>query len=340
MNKRSVNIAIVGATGLVGSELLEAMAVRRFPVSSLRLFASMNTAGERIEFMDDEVKVELISADYFAGSDIVFFAAHPMVSRDLAESAAREGVIVIDSSRTFRMDPNAALVVPEVNPEALDEIQDGMGIVASPSAAAIALSLVAAPLHRRWGIKRLVAMTAYGSTSAGRAGFEEHQRQTIDFFSQNELKIEKFTRQTAFNLFPRVGAFNGDGETVAESELREELPRVLGDDIQVAATAMQAPFFCGICCAANIELAKKASVKSVRDELKKSPGVTLMDDPAKEVYPDTMAAMGKDEVLVGRIRNDPDRPRAIQLWVFADNLRKGSSLNMLQIAEYFIRGEK
>jgi len=337
---RKFHIAVVGATGLVGSELVESLASRRFPVDTLRLFASLNTAGEKVPFLDDEVPVEPISADYARGRDIIFFAAHPMLSRDLAEEAVKAGAVVIDASRAFRTDPGVPVVVPELNPGDLAGVRQGRGIVASPSSAAVAVALVAAPLHQRFGAKRIIAVTTYGSAAAGRAGLSEHQAQTIGLFNQQEeMDCERFSRQSAFNLFPRVGEF-ADEETEAERDLESEVPRLLKASVRVAATAVQAPYFCGTGTALNIEFAKPATAAEAREALRSAPGVFVMDEPGQDEYPDTVAAMSRSEVLVGRIRQDPSHESALQLWVSADNLRKGSALNMVQIAEELIKGWK
>jgi aspartate-semialdehyde dehydrogenase len=340
MTERRYNIAVVGATGLVGSELLEALAHRRFPVEEIGLYASWNTAGEKMAFLDDQIKVEPISGNFYEDRHMVFFATHHMVSCDLAEQAAKAGALVIDSSPAFRLDPAVPLVVPEVNPEALSDVGEGKRIVASPSAAAVALALVLKPLAGDREIKRVIATVACGSTAGGRAGFEEHQFQTVSIFSQEAFKVERFTRRTAFNIFPRVGELDERGNTGAEQELMQELPRVLGVDVPIAATAMQAPVFCGIAFTVNIEFKGKTSVEETREELSAAPGVIVVDDPQQEAYPDTLLAMEQDEVLVGRIRPDPTNPKAVQLWISADNLRKGSALNMVHIAEHIIaRGD-
>lgn len=334
---RKFNIAVVGATGLVGSELVDALALRRFPVESLRLFASLNTAGEKAPFLDDEIKVEPISGDFGQGRDIVFFTAHPMLSRDLAEDAVKAGAVVIDASRVFRSLPDVPVVVPELNPEDLAGVRGGRRIVASPSAAAVAVALVAAPLHKKFGLKRIVAVTTYGTASAGRAGLAEHQSQTIGLFNQQEeMEVERFTRQCAFNLFPRVGEF-ADEETEVERDFESDLPRLLKAPVRVAATAVQAPYFCGTGTALNLEFEQAPTADEAREALRSATGVLVIDDPGQDEYPDTVESMSRSEVLVGRIRRDPSHDQALQLWVSADNLRKGSAVNMVQIAETLIK---
>jgi len=336
MSGNKLKTAVVGATGLVGAELIEALSRRRFPVSELNLFASPAGDGESMEFLGGEVEVGLLKADFYKGMDMVFFAAPAMVSADLCEEAAASGALVIDSSNAFRQAPSVPLVVPEVNPEALANVWEGQRIIASPSAPAVAVSLVVNPLLKSFGVKRLTATIALGSTAAGRKGFEEHQQQTISIFNQNELVTERFPRQSAFNIFPHSGDFEGE-HCLAERELMEELPKILGAEIPVAATAMQAPVFCGVAVSLGLWLEKEVSAREVREALSGSDEFHVLDDPANEVYPDTMEAMNHDEVTVGRIRKDPANPYGVLIWISADNLRKGSALNMVQIAELVLK---
>ncbi|MFO8058359.1 MAG: aspartate-semialdehyde dehydrogenase [bacterium] len=336
MVDKRVNVAIVGATGLVGSELIEAMSYRGFPVSGLRLFASPESAGESMEFQGEEFEVELLSSGFAEGMDLVFFAAPSLVGRDLASEAAEAGAVVIDSSGAFRGDPSVPLVVPDLNAEAMAGIWQGNRIVSSPSSQSVVLALVLAALERTFHVKRVSATLAMGSTSGGRRCFEEHQYQTIDVFNQNELKVERFPRQSAFNIFPQAGEFEG-GHSQAERELMDELPRILGRELPVAVTAMQAPVFCGLAASLSVGFDKEVSADKVRESLSGGEGLHVLDDPANEVYPDTMEALTREEVLVGRVRKDPTDPCGVLLWVSADNLRKGSSLNMLRIAELVLK---
>ena len=329
-----INTAIVGATGLVGRELLNALSERKFPVGELRLFASWNTAGEMIEFRGDEVRVEPLAADSFQNLNLVFFTSHPLVSRDMVEAALKAGALVIDASRAFRLDPGVPLVVPEVNPEALVQVKEKRaGLVASPSAVGTGLALALGPIHRRFGLKRVVAASTHGSTAAGRLGFEEHQRQTVAIFNQQEIEIEKFSRQTAFNIFPQVGPFT-EGASEEESDIERELPKILGlKRLAITVTAAMVPVFCGSSAAVNLETEQPAPVEQVRTLLEEAPGVLVFDRPEAEQYPDTLLAMAREEVLVGRLRRDPTLANGIALWISVDNLRKGSSLNLVQIAE-------
>ena len=329
-----INVAVVGATGLVGRELLNALAARKFPVRELTLFASWNTAGELIEYQGEPVRVQAVEADYYQGSHLIFFCTHPLVSRDLAESAVKNGAVVIDAGRAFRLRQEVPLVVPEVNAEALAEVKKKRaGLVATPAPVATALALALAPVQRAFGIKRVIAASTHGSTSAGRAGFEEHQRQTISIFNQQELEIQKFNRQTAFNTFPQVGPFT-EGISEEESDIEQELPKILGlKSFPITVTAAYVPIFCGASAAVNVETEKPATLSEVRELLEEAPGVLVFDRPEAEEYPDTLLAMAREEVLVGRLRKDRTAESAFSLWISLDNLRKGSALNMVQIAE-------
>lgn len=333
MAEREFKIAIVGATGLVGSELVEALSYRRFPAGELRLFASPDSIGETFDFRGDEIEVEQVRADYYEGMDLVFFAAHPMIARDLAADAANAGAIVIDASNHFRPYPDVPLVVPEVNPEALAKVRKTGNIAASPSAAATVAAVVLAPLARKWGLKSLCATAAVGTTSGGRRAFEEHQFQTIGVFNQTEISVERFPRRAAFNVFPWAGDIGEKGDALLERELAAELPRILGAELPVASTFMTVPIFCGLSMVLSAALDAEPPLPALLDELDNAPGLTLLEDSEADAYPDTLLAMEHDEPLVGRVRKDPTRAGGYLLWVSADNLRKGAALNMVQIAE-------
>ncbi len=333
MSGRKFHIGVVGATGLVGRELVQLLTARRFPAAEARFFASLNSAGEQIEFQGEELEVEAVSGEFYRGLDLIFFAAHHLVSRDLAEQAAGSGAVVIDASRAFRLDAEVPLCVPEINAGVLAGVRQGKRIVASPSPATVALALALGPLHRRFGVRRVAAVTLHGTTAAGRAAFEEHQFQTINIFNQEALTIERFPRQSAFNIFPRVGEFDAEGMSEAEADVARELPRVLGVQFPAAVTAAQVPIFCGIAAALDVAFAREVGADEVREALAGAAGVQVMDDPEEDAYPDTLLAMEHDEILVGRIRQAAGDAGSTQLWISADNLRKGGALNMIQIAE-------
>ncbi len=333
MIKNKLNITIVGATGLVGMELLDALEKRNFPVEELKLYSTYNTAGDKVPFFGDEIRVMPIDADFYKDADIVFFTAPEIVSRDLAEQAVKAGAIVIDSSSAFRLDNGVPLVVTEINGGLLDKVISGRKIVSIPSAAVTAISLVLHPLSKTGTIKRVVATTSHGSTTCGQQGFQEHQNQTIDMFSGKDMIIEKMVKQVSFNVFPRVGEFLSQDESRTEREIRTELPKVLGVNVPIAVTSMQVPVFCGISASLNIEMDHETDDEEIRKTLDEADGIKVIDHPEEEKYPDTVGAMSYDDVIVGRIRKDPTNQNAVQIWVSADNLKKGSSLNMARIAE-------
>jgi len=335
-HKKLFNVGIVGATGLVGGELIQMLSRENFPVEELFLYAGIDDAGERVEFMGDQILVNAVCADYYKGLDLVFFATHPMVSRDLAEAAAKAGVLVIDGSRAFRLNKKVPLVVPEVNPQALQGLKKGEKIVASPGPTVVALSLVLGAIEQELGVKRAIAFVLYGSTGEGRAGFEEHQSQTIAIFNDQEFEINKFPRQSAFNIFPQVGKFFAE-MTEEETDIEQELKKVLSlPKLKFNVTCVQAPVFAGISIAACLQTQKKAEVSEVRTILGSQPGILVMDNPGQEEYPDVLACLEHDQVLVGRIRKEPSAESGFQLWINSDNLRKGSSLNMVQTAQLIL----
>jgi len=335
MSKR-YKVGVVGATGLVGRELLGLLERDNFPVESLRLYAGIEDAGERVEFLEEEIKVEEMRSDYFKGLDLVFFCAHPMVSRDLAESAVSAGVIVIDGSRQWRLNERALLVVPEINSEVLKRAKAGVRIIASPGPSVVGLSVVLHPIARELGLKRVVVFGLYGSSGAGKKGVEELEKQVVDIFNQQEILVEKFPKQIAFNVFPQVGGFVG-ASTEEELDIEEELKKVLDlKDLKVSASCSYVPSFTGISMMVYIEVGKKIRVEELRVRLAQAEGVKVIDNPAEEQYPDLLSALSEEKVLVGRVREDGMVKSGYHLWLVIDNLRKGSALNMLEIAKRLI----
>jgi aspartate-semialdehyde dehydrogenase len=331
------NVGIVGATGLVGNELVQLLSQQNFPVKQLKLFSGLDDAGERAEFQGEDTLIAPISADFYNDLDLVFFAAHPLVSRDLAESAAQAGVIVIDASRSFRLDKTVPLVVPEVNAATLDAIKKGAKIIASPGPAAIALALALGPINSKYGLKRALTFSIYGSTNEGRLGFEEHQSQTLAIFNNSEFTVEKFPRQTAFNIFPQVGKFITDS-TEEEMDIEHELKKVLAAPrLKISATCVQAPVFAGLSTFTCMELKQAPELEELRAFIKTLPGLCLIDNPAEEEYPDVLSSLENSSVLIGRVRKDPLTDSGFQLWMNSDNLRKGSALNMIQIAQEIVK---
>jgi len=337
--KKFYNIGIVGATGLVGGELIQLLSRENFPAEKVRLFAGVEDAGERLEFQGEQILVQPIAADFHQDLDIIFFAAHPLVSRDLAEQAAKAGALVIDASRAFRLEKDVPLVVAEVNPKALERAKDGMRIIASPGPATVGLSLALNPISKKLEIKRSLALAIYGSTAEGRAGFEEHQNQTVAIFNNQEFEVEKFPRQMAFNIFPQVGRFVTDS-TEEEMDIEQELKKILEfPRLKFSATCVHAPVFAGLSIFVCLETRQQAEVEEIRILLKDQPGILVRDNPEQEEYPDVLSCLETDQVLAGRIRKDPLSNSGFQFWLNLDNLRKGSALNMLQIAQEIIEQE-
>jgi len=334
--KKSYVVGVVGASGLVGGEVVQFLARGNFPVKELRLFAGMEDAGERIEFQGDEILVQPISADYYKDLDLVFFATHPLVSRDLAEEAAKAKALVIDAGRAFRLDQRVPLVVAELNPQALKAVKDGARIIASPGPAAIGLALALKPLADKFGLKRAIATALYGSTTGGRLGFEEHQAQTVAIFNSQDFEAAKFPRQAAFNVFPQVGPFVADA-TREELDIEQELRKILSaPGLSVSVTCAQVPVFAGLSISCCAELEQPAEVEAVRKIFRSQPGLMVMDEPAKEVYPDVLSCLETDHALIGRIRKAPGLNAGFHFWIALDNLRKGSALNMTGIAQSVI----
>ena len=337
--KKLYKAGVVGASGLVGGELVQLLGRGDFPLQELRLFDSMDEAGERIEFQGEPLLVRPMSADYYRELDLVFFAAHPMVSRDLAEAAAKAGALVIDASRSFRLQKDVPLVVPEVNARDLRRSKERGRIIASPGPATIALSLALRPVEQKLGLKRVLAVALYGSTSEGRLGFEEHQSQTLAIFNNQEFEIDRFPRQAAFNIFPQVGNFVAES-TQEELDIEQELKKVLClPKLKISASCAQAPVFAGMAIYVCLEAKESCEVSELKEILGNQPGLKILDEPGQGIYPDILTCLKLDQVLVGRFKQDPLSASGFQFWLNIDNLRKGSALNMLQTAQKLVEQE-
>ncbi len=329
-------VGVVGATGMVGREVVDLLDERGFPVGRLRLFASGRSAGSTLSFRGDSVVVEnLVQAD-LQGIDVILSAPGAAVSREFAPRAVRAGAVVIDKSSAFRMDPEVPLVVPEVNGEA---IGGHHGILSSPNCSSIPLALVLAPLHRQFGLKRVVVSTYQAVSGAGRKGGDELVGQCIAMLNRRPLEIQAFPHQIAFNVLPQVEVFRpeDDGYTTEETKIVEETRKILGlPDLRITATAVRVPVLNGHSESVNIELASPAPPDEVRKVLEGAASVVVADDPSNLEYPMPLDATGRDEVLVGRIRRDPTVQDGVNLWLSCDNIRKGAALNAMQIAEHLL----
>ena len=329
-------VAVVGATGAVGETMLAILAERRFPISELVALASERSAGSYVDFADDEVLVQDLATFDPAGVDIALFSAGGGTSKEYAPKFAAAGAVVIDNSSTFRYDDDVPLVVSEVNPEAAKNRP--RGIIANPNCSTMQLMPVLAPIHREYGIERINVATYQSVSGGGRTAMEELGKQTADLLSFQDINPSKFPVQIAFNLIPHIDEFQPNGYTKEEMKLVWETRKILGDaNIQVNPTAVRVPVFYGHSEAVNVETRKKITPEQARELLQAAPGVEVVDERRPGGYPTPVThASGNDAVYVGRIREDFSHPRGLNMWVVADNIRKGAALNAVQIAELLV----
>ncbi|SBV36329.1 Aspartate-semialdehyde dehydrogenase [uncultured Stenotrophomonas sp.] len=335
---RRFHVAVVGATGAVGQTMLAILAERDFPVAKLSVLASARSAGNTIEFNGEKITVEDLTTFDPAGVEIALFSAGGGISKEYAPKFAAAGAVVIDNSSAFRYDDDVPLVVSEVNPEAAKNRP--RGIIANPNCSTMQLMPVLAPIHREYGIERVNVATYQSVSGAGQSGMEELGRQTAQLLGFQEIEPGKFPVQIAFNLIPHIDEFLDNGFTKEEMKLVWETRKILGDDsIQVNPTAVRVPVFYGHSEAVNIETKTKIGVEQARELLAAAPGVKVVDERKAGGYPTPVThASGTDPVYVGRIREDFSHPRGLNLWVVADNIRKGAALNAVQLAELVANG--
>ena len=337
VKKQEYRVAVVGATGAVGEQIREILEQRLFPVKELRLLASKKSAGQMLPFRRKEVRVEELQEDSFQDTDLALFSAGAEVSAKFAPLAVKAGAAVVDNTAHFRMEPDIPLVVPEVNPKDIARYRK-RGIVANPNCSTIQMVVALKPIYDAAGIRRVVVSSYQSVSGAGRMAMEELSQQSVALFNGQEIKKEKFPHQIAFNCIPHIDAFLDSGYTKEEMKMVDETRKILSDpSIRMTATAVRVPVFCGHSESVNVETERKLTVEEVKDLLRKSPGVLLCDDPEADVYPMAIDTVGQDATLVGRIREDDSVPNGLNLWIVADNLRKGAALNAVQIAEILIR---
>lgn len=333
--KDAYTVAVVGATGAVGAEMIEILMERKFPVSVLRPLASARSAGERVSFHDHELVVRELSKDSFEGVDIALFSAGADISREFAPLAVKAGAVVIDNSAAWRMDKNVPLVVPEVNRA---DIAKHQGIIANPNCSTIQMVVALKPLHDAARIKRVVVTTFQAVSGTGKEAMDELLEESQELLSFQEPTPKVYPYQIAFNCLPHIDDFLPSGYTKEEMKMLHETRKIMGDDsIRVTATTVRVPVYVGHSESVNIETEKKLSANEARAILCEAPGVLLYDDPAHKIYPMPIEAAGKDDVYVGRVREDESVPNGLNLWIVADNLRKGAALNAIQIAEELIK---
>lgn len=327
-------VTVVGATGAVGNEMVAILEERNFPIERLRLFASERSEGKTINFRGKAVSVEILSEKVFKGIDIALFSAGAERSKHFAPIAVKAGCIVVDNSSAWRMDPEVPLVVPEVNPQ---DLKWHKGIIANPNCSTIQMVIALKPVHDAARIKRVVVTTFQSVSGTGKKAMDELLHQTSDILNFKDVKLNVYPYQIAFNCLPHIDKFMEDGYTKEELKMVNETKKILGDDsIKVTATTVRVPVFRGHAESINIETEKKLSADEVRVLFSSTQGIIVYDAPEKNIYPLPVDVVGKDEVYIGRIREDHSIDNGINMWVVSDNLRKGAALNAVQIAEELI----
>ncbi len=333
--KNKYVVAVAGATGIVGREIIEILEERKFPIAELVPLASERSEGERIEYHGKTIVVRKLTKDSFNNVDVAFFSAGGERSLELAPAAVKSGAVVIDNSSAFRMDPVVPLVVPEVNVNAITKHN---GIIANPNCSTIALALALKPIHDTAKIKRIVVTTFQSVSGTGKKAMDELAQQTVALLNFRDIETNIYPHQIAFNCLPHIDVFLENGYTKEEMKIVNETKKILEDDsIRVTATAVRVPVFRCHSESVNIETEKKISANEVRAILSTASGVIVYDDPKRNVYPHAIGVAGRDETYVGRIREDESIQHGINFWIVSDNLRKGAALNAVQIAEYLIK---
>lgn len=334
MTNKKWNVAVVGALGMVGTEMIKTLEMRNLPVAELRPLDLAKFEGTEVEFAGRRVRTLAANAENFAGMDIAIFSAGAAASLQLAPLAVEKGAVVVDNSSAWRMNPECPLVVPEVNPH---DLRWHKGIIANPNCSTIQMVVVLKPLHDRARIKRVVVSTYQAVSGAGKRAFEELRAQTRDLLEGRPPNTEAFPHQIAFNVIPQIDVFQEGGYTKEEWKMVKETQKIMGDDsIKVTATCVRVPVPFGHSEAVNIEMEEKLTADEARDLLRSAPGVRVIDDPAELAYPMPVGAAHTDHVFVGRIREDFTIENGLNLWIVADNIRKGAALNAVQIAEQLV----
>ncbi len=329
---RTHNVAVVGATGMVGRKMIQVLEERKFPVATVRFLASEQSIGKEIQFGGRIHRVEELTLQSFAGVEIALFSAGAQVSRDFAPFAVKAGALVIDNSSAFRMDATVPLIVPEVNRLALFHHK---GIIANPNCSTIQMVVALKPLHDRWKIKRVVVATYQSVTGGGQRGLDQLEHE----LAKHPVK-KKFAHQISMNVIPQIDVFFPDGYTREEHKMVDETKKIMGDaSIRVNATCVRVPVYGGHSESVNIEFEKPFDMNDVKKILSSAPGLIVQDDPESSTYPMPIHAWDTDEVFVGRLRRDETVSSGLALWIVSDNLRKGAATNAVQIAEEWIKGK-
>ena len=338
MGEKKYAVAVAGATGAVGLEMIKVLEQRKFPVGSIRLLASERSVGKELLFSGKPVKVEKLTKDSFKGIQVALFSAGASRSLEFAPDAAAAGAVVVDNSSAFRMDPEIPLVVPEVNAHAIAQYKK-RGIIANPNCSTIQMVVALKPIHDVARIQRIVVSTYQAVSGTGLKAIDELLVQTRAILNQKseEIKPKVYPHQIAFNCLPQIDVFLENGYTKEELKMVNETRKIMEDPtIRITATTVRVPVLHSHSESVNIETEKKLTSQQVKEILAKAPGVVVVDNPALSQYPLAIHAAGKDETFVGRIREDESIPNGINMWIVSDNIRKGAALNAVQIAEILI----
>ncbi len=330
----SYDVAIVGATGMVGQEFIKVLVERQFPIKSIHLFASDRSAGKTAVIGHQEVPIQELNAHGFEHIGLALFSAGSEVSQHFAPLAAKAGAVVIDNSAAWRMDPQVPLVVPEVNPE---DIAHHQGIIANPNCSTIQMVVALWPLHRVNPIRRIVVDTYQSVSGTGAAAVEELSAQIKAISEGRAAMPHVYPHQIAFNVLPEIDVFLDNGYTKEEWKMVQETQKIMhAPEIAISATCVRVPVYVSHSEAVHVEFSRPFDIEEARRILATAPGVKVLDDPTVSLYPHPWMAAGQDEVFVGRLRQDSSNPNGLALWVVADNVRKGAALNAVQIAETMI----
>ena len=333
----SLTVAVAGATGAVGREMLSTLEARDFPASNVIALASSRSAGSTVPFRGGELTVRELTENSFEGVDIALFSAGGGTSEKFAPHAVKSGCVVVDNSSAWRMNDRCPLVVPEVNGHAL---ANHKGIIANPNCSTIQMVVALQPLHRAASIKRVVVSTYQAVSGTGQKAIDELEKQVRQMFNLVEPEAQVYPHRIAFNCLPHIDVFMDNGYTKEEMKMVHETVKIMEDpNIKVTATAVRVPVFYGHSESLNIEFEKPLSAKDARAILSVAPGIMVLDNPSEKIYPMPIQAAGEDEVFVGRIREDETQPNTLNMWVVSDNIRKGAALNTVQIAERLIRDD-
>ncbi|MDH6596990.1 aspartate-semialdehyde dehydrogenase [Bacillus aerius] len=329
---RGLHVAVVGATGAVGQQMLKTLADRDFEMDTLTLLSSKRSAGTKVTFRGQEYTVQEATPESFEGVNIALFSAGGNVSKALAPEAVKRGAIVVDNTSAFRMDENTPLVVPEVNEK---DLHDHQGIIANPNCSTIQMVAALEPLRQAYGMKKVIVSTYQAVSGAGHEAIDELYSQSQAILNKEDVKPEVMPYQIAFNAIPQIDKFQDNGYTFEEMKMINETKKIMHlPELEVAATCVRLPIETGHSESVYVELeSNDATVDDVKSILKDAPGITLQDDPSQQIYPMPADAVGKYDVFVGRIRKDLDRPNGFHMWIVSDNLLKGAAWNSVQIAE-------